>query len=121
MPVDQTIFCPNKTRTVPVEDVPSFKDPTDKRLEALYRAMFSLADSALDPVLVRPVSCFWLCFPPFILTFDYLEGLKLYPSMDNKENKIILTTVKALSGNHLRGHGSQPSVFIIMLLVLVFY
>lgn len=42
-----TIFFLNKILIVPVEDVPVFKDPVDKRIEALFKALFSTADPSL--------------------------------------------------------------------------
>lgn len=41
----------NKETKIPVEGSPSFKDPADRRAEAVARSMFTVVGSALRPVL----------------------------------------------------------------------
>ena len=48
--VDPPVSRLNKATVIPVEDSPSFRDPVDRKAEALSRTMFSLAGSALRPV-----------------------------------------------------------------------
>lgn len=47
--VDQEMFSLSKALTVPDEDIPILEDPEGKRLEALSKALFSLAGPALLP------------------------------------------------------------------------
>ena len=41
----------NKATTLPVEGAPAFKDPADRRAEAVARSMFTVVGSAVRPVL----------------------------------------------------------------------
>ena len=41
----------SKATTLPVEGAPAFKDPADKRVEAVARSLFTVAGSALRPAL----------------------------------------------------------------------
>lgn len=41
----------NKVTTIPVEGTPAFKDPTNRRAEAVARSIFMVVGAALRPVL----------------------------------------------------------------------
>ena len=41
----------SKATTLPVEGAPAFKDPADRKVEAVARSMFTVVGSAVRPVL----------------------------------------------------------------------
>ena len=49
--VDPPVSRLNKATTIPVEGTPAFKDPADRRSEAVGRSIFSMLGSALRPIL----------------------------------------------------------------------
>ena len=42
----------NKITTIPVEGAPAFKDPADKRAEAVTRYLYTVVGSAVRPTVV---------------------------------------------------------------------
>lgn len=49
--MDTVIPFPVKTLAIPVEDIPVFKDPVDEKLEAISKALYSLAGPTLQPAI----------------------------------------------------------------------
>lgn len=58
--VDAAVSCMNKNLTCPLDNAQVFKDPTDKKLETLLKASFSMAGAVVQPTVATVGFCQFL-------------------------------------------------------------